>query len=101
MPFKPEGPLPPRKDRAPIPDNWDDFLAETKRWLEHHWGGARCPYCNGATWEIGEVVSLVSAPEMWPLAARSKRGYFPAVTIHCAKCGHIALVNALYIFYVP
>jgi hypothetical protein len=98
MPFDGQIVLPPAAERPPIPGNWDEFLAITKRWLEHHWGGSTCPHCNGGTWHIGEVVQLLSAGPMWPIPADSTRGYYPGIPVVCGKCGYVAFVHATYIF---
>ena len=97
MPFEPQGELPPRERRLPLPENWDDYMSAARAWLERHWGDRPCPYCQDNVWRINEVVSLVNAPG-WPTVSGSPSGYYPAMPVICATCGHIVLVNAGYIF---
>jgi hypothetical protein len=97
MLFEQSGELPPRESRSPVPDDWDKYVEATKHWLKQHWGERHCPYCDHDVWRINPVVSLVNTPD-WPLPEGMSAGLYPAVPIICAKCGHIVLINALYIF---
>jgi hypothetical protein len=97
MPFEPPGELPPREQRQPIPENWDEYVSVARRWLEQQWGDRPCAYCQHNVWRINEVVSLVNAPG-WPTASEGPPSYYPAMPVICATCGHIVLVNAVYIF---
>lgn len=97
MPYNANPPLP--SGRRPLPADWDELRAGVDAWLKDNWGtDKQCPYCGNPDWEIGEVVALSSAPADWPIAARSRRGAYLGLPVTCTRCGHMVLLNALWIF---
>jgi hypothetical protein len=86
-------------EQLPAPKTWDEYFAGVAAWLNHHWGDDHnCPHCNNQNWTVGRVVALVPAPG-WPSEPwYGPFGFSPAVQVICTQCGHIVLVNALWIF---
>jgi len=83
----------------PAPKTWEELQAGAIGWLSEHkgpdWQKRRCPYCENAGWELGDVLALQTAPR-WP--ARSEPALNPMLQILCTSCGHAVLLNALAIF---
>jgi hypothetical protein len=96
--FEAAGHQPAPPNRVALPSDWDGYVAAVERWLEEHWTEGTCSRCGSDTWRINEVVALISAPEQYPIAEDSARGFYPAIPVICGQCGHIVLVNATYIF---
>jgi hypothetical protein len=103
MPFEGPGELPPREVRAPIPGDWDEYLAAVVRWLERHWRDQRCPRCREDRWRIQPVVGLVVAAEPWPRPQqqRGQDAALASIPVTCTTCSRVELVNAFYVFRLP
>lgn len=88
------GPLSP--DRPPLPETWEELLDGAIAYLRANWKGS-CR-CGGTTWLIQEIVALQSAPEKYPIAGDSARGFYAALPVECGGCGEVVLINASRIF---
>jgi hypothetical protein len=83
----------------PAPRTWQELQSGAIGWLSERWGPdwqkRRCPYCESAGWELGDVLALQTAPR-WP--TQSEPAVNPMLQILCKKCGHAVLLNALLVF---
>ena len=82
----------------PAPTTWDEYLEGVIAWLSENWGPEkRCPYCGSPEWQIGPVREVHGA-DNWPTPDGEEPGFVPLVPVTSLQCGHVVLINALWIF---